>query len=182
MELKETRIEGRTLFQGRILRLEVDEVALPNGEGAIREVVRHPGGVCVLPLREDGTVELVEQFRYPYNEVILELPAGKLDPNEDPLEAAKRELSEETGLAAERWTKLGVFYPSVGFTDEVLHLYLAQGLTQGEIHPDEDEFLNRRRVALDTLVDMVMDGSIPDGKTQALVLKAQRHLQTGKEA
>lgn len=181
MELKETRLEGRTLFKGRILRLEVDEVALPNGEEAIREVVRHPGGVCVLPLREDGEVELVEQFRYPYDDVILELPAGKLDPGEDPLAAAKRELSEETGLAAERWVNLGVFYPSVGFTDEVLHLYLAQRLSQGDTHPDEDEFLRRRRIPLDTLAEMVMDGTIPDGKTQVLVLKAQRYLQQHKE-
>lgn len=181
MELKETRLEGHTLFKGRILRLEVDEVALPNGEKAIREVVRHPGGVCVLPLDKDGTVELVEQFRYPYDDVILELPAGKLDPEEDPLAAAKRELSEETGLVAERWVKLGVFYPSVGFTDEVLHLYLAQELSQGDTHPDEDEFLNRKRIPLDKLAEMVMDGTIPDGKTQVLVLKAQRYLQQRKE-
>lgn len=178
MNLEEKRLEGKTLFKGRILRLEVDEVELPNGEQALREVVRHPGGVCVLPLHPDGTVSLVEQFRYPYGQVILELPAGKLDPQEDPLVAAKRELSEETGLTAKSWTKLGVFYPSVGFTDEVLHLYLAQDLTEGDTHPDEDEFLNHLRLPLETLVDKVMDGSLPDGKTQTLVLKAHRYLST----
>lgn len=177
MDLEEKRLEGRTLFKGRILRLEVDEVALPNGETAVREVVRHPGGVCVLPLHADGTVELVEQFRYPYAQILLELPAGKLDPGEDPAIAAARELSEETGLCAATWVDLGVFYPSVGFTDEVLHLYLAQNLTQGDTHPDEDEFLLRRRIPLAQLVDMVLSGAIPDGKTQALVLKAQRYLE-----
>lgn len=178
VNLKETRLDGRTLFKGRILRLEVDEVLLPNGEQAVREVARHPGGVCVLPLHADGTVELVKQFRYPYGEVILELPAGKLDPDEDPLAAAKRELSEETGLAAARWTDLGLFYPSVGFTDEVLHLYLAEDLSQGPTHPDEDEFLLRRRLPLDTLLEQVLSGAIPDGKTQVLVLKAKRYLET----
>lgn len=178
MELKETRLDGRTIFKGRILRLEVDEVALPNGEEAIREVVRHPGGVCVLPLHEDGSVELVEQFRYPYDDVILELPAGKLDPGEDPLAAAQRELSEETGLTAARWTDLGLFYPSTGFTDEVLHLYLAETLSQGDTHPDEDEFLERLRLPLDELLERIMSGSIPDGKTQVLALKAYRYLQS----
>lgn len=177
MELTEKTLETRRAFDGRLLHLDVDTVRLPNGEQAVREVVRHPGGVCVLPLHDDGTVSVVEQFRYPYKEVVTELPAGKLEPGEDPDDAIRRELSEEAGLTAGEWHAMGVFYPTPGYTDEVLRLYFARQLSQGDCHPDDDEFLAPKRVPLRELVDQVMDGTLKDGKTIALVLKVQRFLE-----
>ncbi len=154
---------------------------LSNGKVTSREVVRHSGGVAVLALSEEGMVTLVEQYRYPMGQVILELPAGKLDPSptgeEDHLAGAKRELGEETGIVAEHYEYLGYVLASPGFCDEVLHMYLATGLTKGENHPDEDEFLNLVERPLDTLVDQVMAGEIVDGKTVATVLKAKRLLE-----
>ena len=177
MDLTEKTLESRRVFDGYLLHLDVDTVTLPNGKQSVREVARHPGGVCVLPLHADGTVSVVEQFRYPYKEVITELPAGKLEPGENPDDAVRRELSEEVGLTAKEWHKMGIFYPSPGFTDEVLHLYFARGLSQGDCHPDDDEFLAPSRIPLRDLVEQVMRGEIPDGKTAALILKVQRFLE-----
>ncbi len=176
MELTEKTLESRRAFDGKLLHLDVDTIALPNGRTAIREVVRHPGGVCVLPLHDDGTVTLVRQLRYPYQEIVAELPAGKLEPGEDPFDAIRRELSEETGCTAREWHEMGLFYPTPGYTDEVLHLYFARGLEPGLTHPDEDEFLESERVPLDQLLDWVMDGTLKDGKTIALILKVKRFL------
>lgn len=180
MDLSEKTLESRRVFDGRLLHLDVDEVALPSGERAGREVVRHPGGVCVLPLHGDGTVSVVRQFRYPYKEVVTELPAGKLEPGEDPFAAIQRELSEETGYTAGEWHDMGLFYPTPGYTDERLHLYFARGLRPGTAHPDQDEFLECERLPLDALLDQVMDGTLRDGKTIALVLKVQRFLELEK--
>ncbi len=176
MNLEEKTLASRVAFQGRLLRLEVDEVALPDGQEAVREVIRHPGGVCVLPLHNDGTVSVVRQFRYPYKEVLTELPAGKLEPGEDPDAAVRRELSEETGLEAAEWHSMGVFYPTPGYCDEVLRLYFARQLSAGSAHPDDGEFLAPDRIPLDTLVDMAMAGQLPDGKTMALILRVRRFL------
>lgn len=177
MELTEKTLESRRVFDGRLLHLDVDTVSLPDGGQSIREVVHHPGGVCVLPLHDDGTVSVVEQFRYPYAQVLTELPAGKLEPGEDPDQAIRRELSEEVGLTAGEWIKMGVFYPSPGYTDEVLRLYFARSLSQGDCHPDDDEFLAPKRVPLSELVEQAMTGALPDGKTMALILRVQRFLE-----
>ncbi len=176
MNLEEKTLASQVAFQGRLLRLEVDQVALPDGQEAVREVIRHPGGVCVLPLHDDGTVSVVRQFRYPYQEVLTELPAGKLEPGEDPDVAVRRELSEETGLEAAEWHAMGVFYPSPGYCGEILRLYFARQLSAGSAHPDNDEFLAADRVPLDDLVDMAMAGQLPDGKTMALILRVRRFL------
>lgn len=176
MELWEKTAESRRVFDGVLLRLDVDQVSLPDGETAVREVVRHPGGVCVLPLHDDGTVSVVRQFRYPYKEIVTELPAGKLEPGEDPFAAIQRELSEETGFTAGEWHDMGLFYPTPGYTDERLHLYFARKLRPGAAHPDQDEFLECERLSLDQLLDQVMDGTLKDGKTIALVLKVRRFL------
>ena len=181
MELAEKTLESRRAFEGRLLRLDVDTVSLPNGEQSIREVVHHPGGVCVLPLHDDGTVSVVEQFRYPYAQVVTELPAGKLEPGENPDDAIRRELSEEVGLTAGQWHKFGVFYPSPGYTDEVLHLYFARDLSQGNCHPDDDEFLAPKRVPLDELAEQALVGQLPDGKTATLVLMVRRFLEQEKQ-
>ena len=177
MELWEKTVESKRAFDGVLLHLDVDSVVLPDGQKAIREVARHPGGVCVLPLHADGTVSVVRQYRYPYGEVVTELPAGKLEPGEDPFDAIKRELSEETGFTAGEWFEMGLFYPSPGYTDERLHLYFARDLTPGATHPDEDEFLEGDRVPLDALLDQVMGGQIKDGKSIALILKVKRFLE-----
>ncbi len=160
------------VYRGKIISLRVDTAELENQKTATREVVEHPGGVCVLPLDDKGNVTLVRQFRYPYMEELLELPAGKRSPGEDPLECGKRELTEETGFQAEHYTSLGELYPSPGYLDEVIYLYLATGLTQVGQNLDEDEFLDVCTLPLDEAVQMVLAGTIKDAKTQAALLKA----------
>lgn len=182
MELTEKTLDSRRVFDGKLLHLDVDTITLPNGRQSIREVVRHPGGVCVLPLHADGTVSVVRQLRYPYQEVVTELPAGKLEPGEDPFDAIRRELSEETGYTAGEWHDMGLFYPTPGYTDERLHLYFARDLTAGATHPDEDEFIEADRVPLRDLLDQVMAGELKDGKTIALILKVQRFLELEQRA
>ena len=176
-ELIETPVSSEEIFHGQIVRLFRDTVRLPNGKTATRELMRHPGAAAVVPLTEEGNVILVRQFRYPFAQVMLEIPAGKLDPGEDPLVCAKRELTEETGCEAAELVPLGVFYPSVAVLDEKIHLYLARNLTFCAANPDDDEFLRVEQRPLKTLVEDVMRGGVPDGKTQAAILKAWYFLQ-----
>lgn len=173
MDIREKTLKSERIFEGKILKVDYDTVILPNGREAKREIVRHPGGVGIVVIDENGMIYMVRQYRIPYDDILLEIPAGKLDGNEDTLEAAKRELSEETGLKAENWQFVGSFYPSVGFCDENLRLYMATDLTVGAVHPDEDEFLNVVKMPFDDVVKMCVDGSIKDGKTIAAVLKAE---------
>lgn len=173
MELKETRLSGKTIYQGKIVTVRVDEVRLPNGATAAREVVEHPGGVCVLALMPDGRVPLVRQYRYPLGREFLELPAGKLEYGEEPRLAAERELGEEVGLAPGQMTDLGHIYVSPGFCTEKLHLYLVRQPQTVPVHPDEDEFLEIVWMRFDQLLQMVMEGEIQDGKTVAAVLKTK---------
>jgi len=174
MELTERMVSSKTIFEGKIVRVTLDEARLPDGKLAAREVVYHPGGVAVLALDEDNTVTLVRQFRYPIQRELLELPAGKLDHGaEDPVLGAQRELSEETGLEAEEWTYLGHILASPGFCDEALHMYLARGLKRRQQHLDEDEFLNVETMPFEELIRQVMDGTITDAKTVATALKVK---------
>ena len=174
MNLNETRLFGETKYAGHVLTMQVDTVSLPDGNTATREVVRHPGGVCVAALTDRQELLFVRQFRYPYGTVLTELPAGKLSPGEDPAECAMRELKEETGASAATLVPLGVLYPSVGYTDEVLHLYMATELDFGDTCPDEDEFLEIVRIPLTDALKMVEEGALPDAKTQALILRVAR--------
>ena len=169
--LMETTLRQETLYRGLIVNVRLDEALLPDGKPCRREVAEHPGGVCVAALTREGELLFVRQFRYPHGEVLLELPAGKLEPGEPPLPAAQRELGEETGAAAARWEDLGLFYPSPGYCGETLYLYFAAGLTFSAPHPDEGEFLQCERIPLERAVRMVLDNEIVDGKTQAAVLK-----------
>ena len=170
--LRETPVASEEIYHGKIVHLYRDTVRLPNGKLATREVMRHPGAVAVVPVDETGDVILVRQYRHPFSETLLEIPAGKLDALEEPEHCARRELEEETGMTAAEWTPLGVFYPSVAVLDEKIHLFLARKLTQKNSHPDEDEFLSVEKLPLETLVRQILDGLDPDGKTQAAVLKA----------
>ena len=182
--LKEEKIDGEALFDGVVVHLERDRVRLPNGHEGVREVIRHVGAVCVIPVLENGDVIVERQFRYPHGKVLLEIPAGKLDTkSEDPLAAAKRELFEETGYVAGQYTLLGELYTTPAFVDEVIRMYLAEGLSlaDGKQHLDEDEFLTVERIHIDTLCDMVMRGEIPDAKTQVAVLKVKRILDERKK-
>lgn len=171
MDLTEKTLESSIIYDGAFLRLRTDRAKLPNGRTALREVVEHPGGVAILPLDEAGNVILVEQYRYPLGKLVVEVPAGKLNRGEDHRICAMRELEEETGLIPEDLLYLGCLYPSPGFCDEIIYLYLARGLRQSDSHPDEDEFLEVRSVPFGILLDAVMRGEICDAKTVALALK-----------
>ena len=181
-ELKEVRVGTEDIFSGVILNVKRDTVELPNGHRTIRELIRHVGAVCVVPLTDDGRVVVERQYRYPIDQVITEIPAGKLDSKaEDRLSAAKRELWEETGITADRWTDMGLYYGAPAYTDEKITMYLAQGLHRGQQHLDEDEFLNVETIPLGELVEDILSGAITDGKTQAAVLKAALLLKKQKE-
>ena len=181
--LREIQTKSRTLRNGRILKMMVDEVRVPNGRSAARELVRHLGAVCVAPVTADGRIILERQYRYVIDRVITEVPAGKLDyAGEDPLSAAKRELREETGYEAGEWIFLGDFYPAAAYSDERIRMYLARDLHAGERHLDEDEFINVFTLPLAEAVDAVMRGGIPDAKTQTAILKAARFLEEERAA
>ena len=176
MDFTEKRIEGEDKYKGLIVNVRMDKAELFNGHIVKREVVEHPGGVTILPVDEEGNCYMVEQFRYPMGKMMLEAPAGKLEPGEEPLASAERELSEETGFTAEQLVDLGRYCTSPGISTEVLHIYLALGLKAGKTHPDEDEYLNIKKMPLTQLVDMVMKGEIDDGKTIVALLKAEKYL------
>ena len=173
MELTEKTVSSQSIYDGKVLRLRRDEVLLPNGHRSLREVVDHPGGVCVLAIDSQGRALLVRQFRYPYGQVLTELPAGKLEYGEDPDAAARRELREETGAAAGDFRSLGELYPSPGYCGEIIRMYLAKDLSFADARPDEDEFLDVERVPFSQLVEQVLSGEIRDAKTIAAVLKAR---------
>ncbi len=168
---------GKEVYHGPLLHVYHDRVILPNGDEAGRDYIKHLGAVCVVPVTEDGRVVVERQFRYPGGMVFTEIPAGKLDSaQEDRLEAAKRELMEETGYTADEWTWIGDFYSAVAYSNELISMYLARSLHKGERHLDADEFLNVELVPLEELVRQVMDGEITDSKTQTGILKAARLL------
>jgi ADP-ribose pyrophosphatase len=163
--LLEKKVESVTLHTGKFLTLKCDTVELPDGKHATREFVEHPGAVMILPMFDDGRVLLERQFRYPVGRVLLEFPAGKLDPNEDELTCAKRELQEETGYTAREWTFLTRIHPVISYSTEFIDLYLARGLTAGDAKLDEGEFLETFITDEKQLMDWVKDGNISDVKT-----------------
>ena len=172
MNLKEKQLKSEVLYEGKVVTLCKDTVALPNGNPAIREYVRHVGAVCVVPLLENSEILLERQFRYSVGQTLVEIPAGKLDSaEEDPQSAALRELREETGYVAHKLTELGVFYGSPAIMGEKIWMYLAEDLHKEEQDLDEDEFLEVFSLPLEEAVKQVLDGTITDGKTQAAVLK-----------
>ncbi len=180
MELTEKTLSSKSVFDGRILHITLDEIELPNGKKSKREVVNHPGGVTVAALDEENNLLFVRQFRYPYKEVVLELPAGKLEKGSTPLENGKRELMEETGAEGYSYISLGQLYPSPGYTSEIIHLYACKVKSQGSSNPDDGEFLNVEKIPLDKAVEMVLNNQIPDAKTQVAVLKTAMLIKSGK--
>ena len=181
----EKTLDSALVYDGKIIKVLRDEALLENGAAAVREVVRHKGAVAVLAVDEGGSAFFVRQFRYPIGQELLEAPAGKLEAGEHSAEhfagAARRELREETGAVCSRLTFIGDFYSSPAILDEVIHMYLAEGLTIGEASPDDDEFLDILCVPLDELCDMIARGDIADGKTQAAVLKVKYILEKRNE-
>lgn len=181
MIFEEKTLDTKRIYEGRIINLRVDTVTVKSGTSH-REIVEHNGGSVIAAVTGENKIIMVRQFRKPFDKGILEVPAGKLDGDEDPAEAALRELSEETGYTAGRLEKLTEFYPSVGYTTEVLHIYLATELTPGACHPDENEVLDILEMDLEDAYRMVMNGEIHDGKTIAAVMIARDTLkERGKE-
>lgn len=164
MKLIETKIEGENLYDGKILRLERDKVILENGNTAYREVVRHNGGACIVPVTKDNEILFVKQYRYPFSKVIMELPAGKLEINEQPEVCAKRELREETGAIGEV-EYLTEIYPTPGYSSEIIYIYAAFNVEIGSLSLDEDEFIDVVKVDINSALEMVKNGEIKDAKT-----------------
>ena len=174
-QFEEKQIEREEIYDGAVLHVVRDKIRLPDGNTSYREFCLHKGAVAVIPITEDNEVILVRQYRYAHHREFIEIPAGKFDfIGEEPLEAAKRELGEETGAEAGKYTSLGILDTTPALIDEVIHLYMAEDLTYGEMHLDEDEFLSVFKLPLIDAVDMVMSGKIRDGKTQIAILKAAK--------
>jgi ADP-ribose pyrophosphatase len=175
-DLTETCISSETIVQGGMLLVKRDQVLLPSGATSQREYIIHPGAVVIIALLDNGNLVLERQFRYPLNRVFIELPAGKIDPNEPPLVAGQRELLEETGYSAEEWVYLASQHPCIGYSNEVIHIYLAKGLRLGEHHRDADEALQIFDARLSDCLAMVQRGEITDGKTIIALFWAEKYL------
>lgn len=171
-KLTETKLESQQIFSGKILNVRLDRVLLPNGKESTREVVGHPGAVAVVPVTTDGRVILVRQFRYPVGEILLEIPAGKLDGGENPDDCARRELEEETGFVAGSLEKLTSFFTAPGFTNEIIHLYIARDLVQAAQKLDGDEFIDVEYYSRQQLKELVASNAIKDAKTLVGLLMA----------
>lgn len=168
---QETKLSSTEIYHGRVFRVTTDHVLLENNKEATREVVHHNGGVCIAALDQDDNLLFVHQYRYPMGTEILELPAGKREKDEDPAVCGRRELEEECGYQAGKFSLLSIMYPTVGYCSEIIHIYLAEDLTTTHQNLDEDEFLDVERIPFQTAVEMVLRNEIPDAKTQLAILK-----------
>jgi len=176
-KLIEKKISSEIIYQGRLLDVRCDKVRLPNGKISTREWIKHPGAVCIIPQLPNNKIALIRQYRYPVNKIMIELPAGKLEANENPEVCAKRELEEEIGYCSDKLTFLTHIHPAIGFADEVMGLYLAEHLIKTAPKKDEDEFLELMPISLKNAVKMVWDGKITDVKTIIGILWAERILE-----
>lgn len=176
MHLQEKTITSETVYEGRIFTIIHDTAELENGESAVRDVLLHSGGVCIIPVTENNEIFMVKQFRYPFREVTTEIPAGKLEKGENPHDCGKRELLEETGCTCTEYIYLGEIYPTPAYNTEIIHVYLAKGLEYKKQDLDNDEFLDVEKIPLSDAVKLVMEGAIKDAKTQIAILKTARIL------
>jgi len=176
MDLTEHCISSETMVEGNLLTLKRDLVKLPNGNLSHREYVIHPGAVVVVPVLANGSVVLERQYRYPLHQDFIELPAGKIDPDEDVLRTGQRELLEETGYTADEWVKLGLLHPCIGYSNEVIHVYLARNLSLGDHQRDEDETLEVFELKFEECLTMIERGEITDGKTIVALYMAEKYL------
>lgn len=172
MHLEEKTIESEQKFDGKIVKLFVDKAEVENGDRVIREVIKHPGGVCIVALDGDDVL-FVRQFRYPHQKVLLEIPAGKLEFGEDHRACGLRELKEETGCTCDEFDYLGCLIPTPAYDTEVIHMYLARGLHYGTQKLDSDEFLDVEKIPLEKAAEMIMNNEIADAKTQVAILKTK---------
>ena len=179
MTFEEKTLESQMIYEGAILNLRKDKVTVQEGT-SYREIVEHNGGAVIAAVKENGNMIMVRQFRKPAERVMLEAPAGKIDPGEEPIDAAVRELKEETGYRAGKVEKLTQMYPSVGYSEEILHLFLCTNLEAGETAFDENEAIDIVEYPVSSLVDMVMNGQIQDGKSQLAILMVNRLIETGQ--
>lgn len=172
MELTEKRLNGTEIYHGKVLKLYVDDVALPDGSQSKREVIRHSGAVCIAPVTKDGDLVFVKQYRYAVGKELLELPAGRIDPNEEPQKTGERELKEETGYTAENTTYIGRLYPTPGYSDEVIWLYACVVSSErGETNPDDGEIVETVLIPMETAYRMVLNDELFDSKTQIMILR-----------
>ncbi len=178
--MNEEQIGTKTEYKGRVISVSTDDVMLANGQKAKREVVHHTGGAGVIAIDEEENIYLIRQFRYALGRIMTEIPAGKLEVGENPKEAAERELAEETGLRAKKITPLASVIPTCGYCDEIIYIYLAEGLSMGETNLDDGEFVSTFKISLDKAVQMVLEGEIIDSKTVSAILQVHLLLQQGK--
>ncbi|MDO4563562.1 MAG: NUDIX hydrolase [Clostridia bacterium] len=180
MDFHEKTLSKDYKFKGEVVNLRVDTVKTPGGNSATREIVEHPGGVAIVAITDEGNIVMERQYRRPFDDILYEVPAGKLNYGEDPKECGMRELEEETGYKAKSFESLGFIYPSPGFSNETLHLYVAKGLYQGEMHRDKDEYLDVEEAPLQELVDQIIAGTISDAKTVVSLLKVNELIRRNK--
>tara|TARA_R100001143_G_scaffold63560_1_gene71895 strand:+ start:808 stop:1407 length:600 start_codon:yes stop_codon:yes gene_type:complete len=171
--LIEKEKSSEQVYDGKLLKVFYDEVTLPDQTFSSREWIKHPGACAVVPVFEDGTIMLLKQFRYPPRKIFIEVPAGKIDPGEDPLRTAERELLEESGVECRNIIKTGSFYPAIGYADEIIHTYVAWDLTIKDQNVDDDEFLQPFRIPYQKAVQMIADGEITDAKTLSALIQTK---------
>lgn len=179
MSFSEKTLNVKTIFEGKIINVHVDDVELSDGKKSFREVVEHSGGVCVAPLTDEDELLMVRQYRYPFSRELIEVPAGKLEKGEDPLAAGVRELEEECGVVADRIVSLGEIYPTVAYCSEIIYMFAATGLHKTHQHLDDGEFLGVEKIKFSEVLSMVMSGEIRDAKTVAAILKIARLKEEG---
>ncbi len=180
MYQEETTLKEEVKFEGKVFTVQRDEIELSGGMKSFREIVLHNGGVCVLTLDKDDNAYFVQQFRYPYKKVIIEVPAGKLEIGEEPFDAMKREQREETGTYSDNYVSLGTMYPTPGYCTEIIHMWASRVSGECDMNLDEGEFLSVTKIHIDKAVEMVLRGEISDAKTQICILKTNHLLKEGK--
>lgn len=172
--LTEAQKSSSLVYDGKLLKVYVDDVLLPDGSASTRDWIKHPGASAIVPVFEDGTIMLIKQFRYPPRKTFIEVPAGKIDSGESPKSTAERELTEETGISCKHIKKTGSFFPAIGYADEEIHVFVAWGLTQSDQDVDDDEFVIKHRIPFSKALNLIYTGEIQDAKTICSIVQAHQ--------